>query len=219
MEKNTIKNKLSMFFNDIFKFPFYILTHPIKGFEDFKQEKKGKMYVAIFYLFMMVISAIVTATMSGFLISDPWEETFNIGRTTLLVVVPIILVTIGNWSITTLFDGKGNIKEIFMVIMYGLIPFIWVSIPVTILSNFLIREEIQFYFAMISIGTVLAAYKIFMGLLVIHEYTMLRTILTVIFTLVAVAVMIFIGILLLTIFQQVYGFIRALYDEIVLRLR
>jgi hypothetical protein len=213
------KNTIKTFFHDIFKFPFYILLHPIKGFEDLKVEKKGKLYVAFFYLFMMIMSVVVTETMIGFLIKSPWSDTFNLGRTALLVIVPIALATIGNWTVTTLLDGKGNMKEIFMVIMYGLIPYIWISIPITLISNFLIREEIQFYYAIMSIGVFLSGYKIFMGLLVIHEYSLIKTILTVIFTAVAVAIMIFIGLLLVTIFQQVYGFLKSLYDELVLRVR
>lgn len=219
MKFSVIKDKVNTFFNDVFKFPFYILLHPIKGFDEFKVEKKGKFYVAIFYLFMMILSAVITETMVGFLIKSPYKNTFNIVRTALLVVVPIVLATIGNWSVTTLLDGKGKIKEIFMTIMYGLIPTIWISIPVTLLSNFLIREEIQFYFALISIGTILSAYMIFMGLLVIHEFTLLKTLLTIIFTGIAVAVMIFIGILLLTIFQQIFGFVKAIYEELLLRVR
>ncbi|MGI6781324.1 MAG: YIP1 family protein [Acholeplasmataceae bacterium] len=219
MKVETVKNAIKTFFEDTFKFPLYILLHPIRGFEEFKQQKKGKLYVAIFYLFMMIMSVVITETMIGFLIKSPWSETFNLGRTALLVVVPIILATVGNWSVTTLLDGKGKMKEIFMTIMYGLIPYIWLSIPITIISNFLIREEIQLYYAVISIAGFLAGYKIFMGLLVIHEYSPLKTILTILFTAVAIAVMIFIGLLLLTIFQQVYTFLKSLYEELILRVR
>ena len=214
-----VKKGTKTFLQDAFVFPFYILLHPIKGFEEFKYEKKGKLYIAFFYLFMMILSSVMVETMSGFLIRPAWAETFNLGRTALLVIVPVFLVAIGNWSITTLFDGKGSVKEIFMVVMYGLIPYIWISIPMTLISNFLIRDEVQFYFALISIGGFLAGYKIFMGLLVIHEYTLLKTILTVISTIIAVAIIIFIGLLLLTIFQQVYAFIKAIYDELILRMR
>ena len=219
MQHEVEQSKFKKIIHDIFVFPFYILTHPIKGYEDFKLEKKGEMYVAIFYVFMMILSAVLTATARGFLVRDPWDETFNLGRTTLLVLAPIILFTIGNWSITTLFDGKGKIKEIFMVLMYGLIPYIWVSIPATLLSNFLVSDEVALYLSLFSVGTFLSAYMIFMGLLVTHEFGLLKTILTILATLIAVAVIIFIGVLILTIFQQLFVFLKALYEEITLRMR
>lgn len=219
MNKEMLLTKTKQFFHDAFVFPFYIIFHPIKGFDEFKTDKKGKMYIAIIYVLLMVLAVVMSITMAGFLITPPSAGTFNIFRTTLLVIVPVILAAVGNWSITTLFDGKGSLKEIFMVIGYGLIPYVWISIPATILSNFLVRNEIQFYYAIVSLASVFAGYKIFMGLLVIHEYGLLKTIITILITAVAAGVMIFIGVLLATIFQQVYGFIKALYDELVMRTR
>ncbi len=211
--------KIKIFFHDTFKFPFYILTHPIKGWEMFKEEKKGKLYVTIIYALLMILSSVLLQTSAGFLITPPRDDTFSLLRTSLLIIVPIILVSVGNWSITTLFDGKGKLHEIFMVVIYGLIPYIWLSIPAILVSNFLIVEETQFYFAVIGIGSVLAGYKIFTGLLVIHEYTVLRAILTILVTAIAAAVMIFIGLLILTLFQQLYSFFKSIYDELMLRIR
>lgn len=206
------------FLYDAFVFPVYILTHPIKGFEELKDENKGKLYISVFYSIMMILASVVVATKIGFLATGPQNVTFNLGKTALLVLIPLLLVTVGNWSITTLFEGKGNMKEIFMVITYGLIPYIWVIIPATLISNFLIQSEIQFYFTFIGIGTFFAAYLIFMGLLVIHEYGLFKTFLTIIFTIVAAAVIVFIGLLILTLFQQVYGFVKAVYEELILRM-
>lgn len=210
--------KTKKFFHEAVTFPLYILTHPFKGFEEFKEEKKGLPYIAIFYAFMMIISSIITSTMSGFLVAGPSDNTFNLGRTVLLVLVPIFLFAVGNWSITSLFDGKGKLYEILMVVCYGLIPFIWISIPSTLISNFLILEEVSFFQTVIVIGIVLSGYMIFMGLLVIHEYGLLKTIVTIIFTVVAIAVIVFIGILILTLFQQAYSFLDSVYKELILRL-
>jgi len=219
MHQEVRQSKFKRIIHDVFVFPFYILTHPFKGYEDFKFEKKGQMYVSVIYLVLMVLSAVLTATARGFLVRDPWDETFNLGRTALLIIAPIILFTVGNWSITTLFDGKGKLKEIFMVLMYGLIPYIWLSIPATLLSNFLVNDEVALYYSLLTVGTVLAAYMVFMGLLVTHEFGLLKTILTLLATLVAIAVIIFIGVLILTIFQQLYVFLKAIYEELTLRMR
>ena len=46
----------------------------------------------------------------------------------------------------------------------------------------------------------------FMGLLVIHEYGLLKTVLTVVFTIIAIAIIVFIGILMMTLVQQFISF-------------
>lgn len=203
--------------DDYIKFPLYIITHPIKGFEDLKFEQKGKMHVAIVYVLLLVVASAFRVTGSGFLVSAPFTGDFSIVRTFFLISVPVVLLAIGNWSITSLFDGKGNMSEIFKVICYAIIPLVWLGIPMTILSNFLIQEELAIYQAVNGIAIFFTGYMGLFGLLVIHEFGLLKTILTVVFTAVAVAVIIFIGLLILTLFQQLYGFIIQIYDELIIR--
>jgi len=202
---------------DFIKFPLYILTHPFKGYDDFKLEKKGKMHVAIIYLLLLVITNALSVTASGFLVSAPYVENFSITRTFFLIFVPVILLTIGNWSITSLFEGKGKMIEIFKVIAYAVIPLVWIGIPMVILSNFLIQEELSIYMAFNGISVFFTGYMAIFGLLVIHEYGLLKTLVTLFFTAIAVAVIIFIGLLILTLFQQLYGFIIQVYEEFIMR--
>lgn len=223
-DKTILKNKTSkildkvkMFLKDIFVTPFYILTHPIKGFEEFKTEGLRKRYVAIFYLIMMCITQIIAYNGKGFLVNNNNPQDYNAFRITLLVIVPVILLTIGNWAFTTLFDGKGKMEEIFSVITYSFAPFVWISLPNILVSNFLIIEEVGFYQAFNMIGIFLTGLMLFFGLLVIHEYGFLKSIVTLIFTIVAIGIIIFIVFLILTIFQQVYSFFESIIREFIMR--
>ncbi len=202
---------------DFFKFPLYILTHPFKGYEDFKYEKKGKYHVAVIYILLLVITNALKVTGSGFLVSEPFVGDFSIVKTFFLVATPIVLLTIGNWSITSLFDGKGNMGEIFKVLSYAIIPLVWLGIPMTIVSNFLIQEELAIYIAIGGLSVFLTGYLGLFGLLVVHEYGLLKTLVTILVSLIAVAVIIFIGLLILTLFQQLSGFISQVYDEFIIR--
>lgn len=208
---------LKNIWEDFFKFPLYLITHPFKGFEDFKFEKKGKMHVAIIYILLLVITSAIQITNSGFLVSEPFVGNFSIVRTFMLITVPILLITLGNWSITSLFEGKGNMAEIFKVISYAIIPLVWVGIPMAILSNFLIQEELAIYTSINSIGVLLTGYLGLFGLLVIHEYGLAKTLVTIVTTVVAVAIIIFVGILILTLFQQIFGFVDQIYNEFIMR--
>lgn len=212
------KGALSTFWQDAIVFPLHIISHPIQGWEEFKFEKKGKMYVAVFYLLMMVLVQSLNITASGFLINGNNTNDFNLVLTALLVIVPVIAIAVGNWSITALMDGKGKLKEIFMLICYALMPYVLLGIPLIIISNFLVQSELGFYNAMFTLGTILLIYMAFTGILVIHEYGLAKTIVTIILTVVAVAVIIFILLLLLTLFQTVSAFVKSVYEELILRL-
>ncbi|MDF2699012.1 MAG: Yip1 domain [Haloplasmataceae bacterium] len=217
LKKIDYKKTFVNILNDLFKVPFYILTHPIKGFSEFKSEKLRKSYVAIFYLVLMFLTLIISYNGNGFLVNQNNPENFNALRIILIVVVPVALITVGNWSITSLFDGKGTMIEIFSVICYSIAPFTWIMLPNIIYSNFLIIEEVGFYEAFQTIAIVLMCFMAFFGLLVIHEYGLLKTFVTLIATVIAIGVIIFIAFLFLTLFQQVYSFGYSVYREYVMR--
>jgi len=206
------------FLNDVFIFPMRLLSHPIKGFDELKNEKKGKMYVAIFYLFLMIVTQALLATNGGFLLGRPNDPNYNILLGALYVIVPVVLISVGNWSITALLSGKGKIKEIFMVTCYALAPYVLLMLPLIIISHFLTLEELSFYHALAALAVGLLIYLVFFGYMVIHEYGLLKNVITILLTFVALAVIIFIGILLLTLYQTVAGFIKAVYEEFIMRI-
>lgn len=202
---------------DLFKFPLYILTHPIDGFEEFKRYKRGKLYVAIIFIFLMAILSILDYYYTGFIVNPNNPNDLNSINEILYILTPVLLFSIGNWSITTLMDGKGTFKEIFMMTSYSLFPMIIIGYFLIIFSNVITIEEMEFYYILKGIGVILTGYMIFFGLIMIHEYTLLKAILTVIMTIVAMGVIIFISLLFFDLIQQVLGFVLSVYREIVLR--
>ncbi|MDD5183611.1 MAG: hypothetical protein PHU02_05555, partial [Bacilli bacterium] len=123
----------------------------------------------------------------------------------------------GNWSITTLFDGKGTIKEILMLISYSLFPMIITQFFALFLSNMIAQEEIGLYSLVLSVGVFATGYMVFVGLVSIHEYGVLKCIITIVFTIVAALVILFIALLGFDLFRKIYGFVYTIYREIALR--
>ena len=132
-------------------------------------------------------------------------------------VVPVVVIAISNWSVTTLLDGKGKMKEIFMMICYCLYPFIWANGLGILLSNILTQDEMAVYTLVIALGVALLLYMFFFGIISIHEYGLVKCILTILFTVVAALVVIFACLLFFDLFQRMYGFVYTIYEEITLR--
>jgi hypothetical protein len=206
-------NKLKQVYQDYYKFPAYILSHPIDGFDQLKRYKKGKLSVAITLLFMTCLLNVLTYQYSGFLVNNNNPQYLNSIREISIVVIAVLLVSVGNWSITTLLDGKGKFKEIFMMVCYSLFPLVLLGFPNILLSNIYTGKEVSFYYVLDTIAVVLLVFLIFMGFLVIHDYSVLRTVLTVVLTIVAISVILFICLLFFSLAQQMLGFIIGLYEE------
>lgn len=211
------KVAIKTFLYDCFVMPIYFLTHPIKGFDEFKREKTSKTYVAIFYLIMMIVTQIVMFNGSGFLINKNSPDDFNLLLTISLILFPVLLVTVGNWASTALMDGKGTMSDIFKIICYSFYPYVWLGLIGTILSNYITFDEIVFYNFIMTIGATLTGYMMFFGLMGIHEYGLLKNILMILFTILAIAVILFIMLLFLSLIQQVYSFLASIFEEFSMR--
>ena len=132
-------------------------------------------------------------------------------------VLPPIVLAVANWSVTTLLDGKGKMKEIFMMICYSLFPVTVFGFLNILLSNVMTLDEAQFITLINIIGWVLTGIMAFMGLVVIHEYGVGKTIWSIILTIVATLIIAFIALLVFDLVQQMYGFVYSLYKEITTR--
>ena len=203
--------------DDCIKLPAYILTHPLKGFEEFKRYKKGKMSVAILFVVLTIFVNILKFQYDGFLVNNNNIKDLNTFAQVAYVAGAVVVVTIGNWAVTTLFDGKGNMKEIFMMICYCLYPFIWANGLGIILSNILTEDEMAVYTLVIGLGVALLCYMFFFGVISIHEYGLVQCLLTILFTVVAVLIVLFAFLLFFDLFQRMYGFVYTIYREISLR--
>lgn len=202
---------------DCLKFPLYIICHPLKGFEEFKRYKKGKMSVALLFMIVAIFVNILKFQYDGFLVNNNNIKDLNSIAQIAYVVGAVAIVTVANWSVTTLFDGKGTMKDIFMMVCYCLYPFIWANALGILFSNILTQDEMAIYTLVVSLGIILMVYMFFFGIISIHEYGLVQCLLTILFTIVAALIVIFFCLLFFDLFQRMYGFIYTLYREITLR--
>lgn len=212
-----MKTKLKQIYNDYVRFPKYILFHPFDGYDDLKRYKKGKLSVAIVFIILYGYFQIFSYRNLGFLVNENNPLYLNSINEMFSVFLLIMLFSVGNWSVTTLMNGKGNYKEILMVTGYSLFPLLILGYPAVILSNFLTMEEMAFYSLIFNIGVVGTGFMLFMGILNIHHYGLFKTILAFIATAVSMLVMIFVGLLFFDLIQQIISFISSVYEEINLR--
>lgn len=211
------KSLWKKFVENFIKMPLRIMSHPIVGYTEFKEDKKGKLSVAIGMVLIYALLTIIRYNADGIVINSKDPTKFNSIQLLVYTVVPVIVLSVANWSITTLMNGKGNMKQIFTMGGYSYFPLIIFGIINVVLSNFLTVDEAQIITLLSVLGFVLMGYMIFMGLVVIHEYGVAKAVLTIGLTILATAVILFIALLIFDLSSQIYGFLYSLYKEIVSR--
>jgi hypothetical protein len=161
---------------------------------------------------------IVEYTYTGFIFNLVNPNTFRMFRSILVAVAPFLIFVVANWSITSLMDGKGKLKEIFMVVGYAFFPAVIIRIIAVFLSNYFTLDESFFYTGSIAFGFIMTFFLIFMGIRSIHEYSVFRTVSTFVLTFVSMSVLIFLGLLAVSLAQQIMVFMETVIKEIALRL-
>lgn len=212
-----MKETMKTIYENYLRFPLYILTHPFDGYEEFKRYKKGKMSVAIVFILLFTLLRILQIQYSGFVVNDSNPKDLNSIKEIFSAFLILGIFVIGNWSVTTLMEGKGNMKEILMVTGYSLLPMILIGFPAIFVSRLITVEEAGLYQLVITLSVIGTGWMLFMGMLNIHEYGLFKTIIAFIATLFSMLVMMFVGLLFFDLIQQFITFIRMIWQELMLR--
>ena len=208
------KKKIQVIRNPQLKLMFSTIIHPDDTFTTIKEKKQGSVGLCILTMVVFYVVTVSSTLFSGFLFSNYNVETFNSVLELIKSVGFICLFVLGNWMISTLMQGKGKAKEILIVTCYSLWPIIIEKILYIALSNVLLPTEGSFLGIFDTIATIYFVILMVMGLLKIHDYSFARFLGTTLLTFVAMAAIIFLGIMMIILVQQLYGFIVTLVTEI-----
>ncbi|UVI30230.1 Yip1 family protein [Paenibacillus spongiae] len=200
-----------------FKFPLRLITHPFEGFWDMKYEGKGRLSVSFAIVFLLTVVMILQKQFAGFLVNMNDPRYLNSIDELKFIVIPFVLWCVSNWSVTTLMEGEGRFKDIVMATAYSLVPMVLIYLPTTIVSNFMAQEETAFYYLLNSFALLWFVYLLFIGMMTVHQYTASRTVVTMLLTLIVMAIVVFLGMLMFSMIQQIIDFIVNLYTELVFR--
>lgn len=207
---------LSTLKEDLLKFPMFIVSHPFRGFDEMKTEKKGKNYVCFIILIAITFLNIMAYLYNGFIINKNNPNNFNSIFTILITIFPYFLFITANWSVTTLMNGSGKYKEIFQLNMYALYPSVFLNTIGIIVSNFAIEQEIPLVMFFFGLGLFTYCFLVFTGLVVVHDFGFGKAILALIATFISMGIMVFILMLLFSLVGEVYNFFSVVINEIIL---
>ncbi|WP_418041026.1 YIP1 family protein [Paenibacillus xylanilyticus] len=202
---------------DYIKFPLHLIFHPIDAYWDLKSDNRGRMLVAFLALALTIIMMTLQKQYAGFLVNFTDPRTINSIMEIATVAVPFFLWCIANWSVTTLMEGEGRFREIFLATGYSLIPVILIYAPMIVISRFMVQEETAFYYLFNSIAFFWFLLLLFIGTMTVHQYTVFKTIITMLLTLIVMGIIVFLGALVFSMLQQLYEFGYNIYRELIFR--
>ncbi len=212
------QNKSFAKYLDSLKFSLYCITHPIDGFWDLTHEKRGTYAAANTILFVTLLIRILKLKYTSFIFITVYWEDINIFLYLASILFPLALFVVGNWALTTLFDGKGRLGQVYMATCYGFTIYPVVQLPLMILSNFVTVDEREFYTVISALSLIYAALMIITAMGQIHEFKMGKNLLFMVATLFAMLVMVFILMLFFSMISQGVAYFISLGREFLFRI-
>ena len=205
------------FSKEKWRYLLYTMNHPMDGFYWIRHRDYGSVPIAILLVILFSLCFSLNRIGANFIVNDVEPTTVDSLEELSGILLLYALLCVANWSITCLMNGEGRMKDIAVAIGYGCAPLIPAFLLATAMSHFITEEEAAFYTMIIGLGIAYGAILVLIGIMQVHNYTLSKTLQTLLLTFVAVLIIIFVALLLADLIGQVINFIRSLYIEIIFR--
>ncbi|MBR3844834.1 MAG: hypothetical protein IKM39_04935, partial [Clostridia bacterium] len=129
-------DKHGTFLNQVL-YAFYIMIHPFDGFWDVKHEKRGSAKAGTVIVAILIVARVISKFFTNYLFNAAYGTKISIMSEVLIVVMPLLLWSLSNWCVTTLADGEGSMKDVYVFTCYALLPMAIFTLFNTILSHFI----------------------------------------------------------------------------------
>lgn len=206
-----LKKKRSL--KEEFMYGFHVMFHPFDGYWDIKHEYRASSKGATFILALTIVTYIYYSVGQSYIINPVPSDT-SVLMMVFSVLLPVLLWVIANWCFTTLFDGEGSVRDIYIATCYALFPLPAFFVITTLLSNVVTVDEASLLTMAMGIAFFWVGFLLFFGMMVIHDYTLFKNVLTTLASIVGMAFIMFIGVLFSSLLGKLVSFVYNIVIEL-----
>ena len=200
------------------RYALTVLRHPIDEFWEMKRSQKGNVFVAVLLVVLLFLATIFDRQARSFMHNPYYNTPLDVFYELRMMLIPGVLFVVANWSVTTLMNGKGTAKDVFIATCYSLQPLIVMHVVVPLLSYALSLDDAAYLTIVVAMGWIWFGLMLYIAIMQIHEYSFGKTFLTLIITAVAAIIIVLICMLFFSLIQELVGFVYSIYRELFLRI-
>lgn len=200
------------------RYALHVIVHPFDGFWDLTREHRGSMQAANFIVFLVMLTRILQLQYTSFLFMRVNWARINVFTECLSILLPIGIWCLANWSLTTLFEGKGRMRDIYIGTAYAMTPLVLIQLPLILLSNVITVEEGAFHAVLSSISLLWSGLLLICAMMMIHDYSLGKTLAFMVMSAFGILVIIFIMLIFFSLISDGIAYFVSLYKELSFRL-
>ncbi len=195
-------------------YAFKVARHPLDSYYDIRVGKKGTVLGASILYVLMFIAFMLYMLGKGFIYQYYDVQDLDISSIVVGFFAIIILFVICNYLVTSINDGQGSLKQVYMLVAYALLPLIIAFFGITAVSYFVTTNEAFFLSVGLVIGVVWTIILLYIGLQTVHNYTAGETIKSILLTFLLIFVVVVVIMIVTIMWDQVWTFLSTIGEEL-----
>ena len=191
-----------------------LVRHPIDGYYDLKKGKKGSVAAATILLATAFVFFIINTVFAGFIFNPIVANEAPLLMFSIIFLVPVFLFIIGNYMVSSINNGEGTLRNVYIMTGYSL-SFYILLMPVMFALSYMLTLNETVILTMLNTVTVgYTAVLFYLGIKEIHNYRVLEMIKNIFYTLFFMVMAIVVFAILHLLWGQVYQFVTGLFGEV-----
>lgn len=192
---------------------FRVMRHPLDSFYEIKKEHRATFLSAVILYLLLFFIYLNYNINKGFIYQFVAAEDMDLSAIVIGFFSVTLVLIISNYLDTSIHDGLGGLKQIFIMFVYSMGPIMLALVSTTILSFVLTYNEVFFLNLLMMVGVGWSFINVFLGMTEIHDYTARQTIKSLLMTVLFTVIIAVIIIILVMMWEQLYMFLEALIKE------
>ena len=194
----------------------YAFKHPIDNAYEIRKGHTGTYLSATILYAVAFLLIVLYQTASGFIFSVRARD-FSLLNVLLLFVGALGLFLISNYFISSINDGEGTFRSVYIAVAYSLAPALLIMPFVILFANVATIDETYLINTVIGVVLLLCGINIFLSIIEVHQYNVRQTIVNILLTLFFMAVIIFAVSIVYLLVKQIFDFVSSIFVEVNLR--
>lgn len=201
------------------KLALLMLFHPLDGFYSIKKgrDQRGLLPALVLFFLIMVVR-VFQIYLTHFPVATVSPEDVNLGSEVFKMITPLVSWIVACYMVTTILDGKMTLKEIFTATAYSMLPYIVLTIPITLVTNIMTATDIVFLNAMNTILWAWIGILFFTYVMEMNQYGFWRSVGVIFLSVIGILIIWATVGIIITLTNQFYQFVKELILEITIRI-
>ena len=191
--------------------------HPFDSYDEMKYKKLGSVKAAMGITVLFYAAAVLNVIGAGFLYTDTLLRNYNSLYTLGSTAGLLVLWSVCNWLVCSMFSGKGTLREVYTATAYALVPWVLFQLVRVLLTRFLPLSTSGLIGALTTVMLLYTFFLVAVATMKMHEYDFFQFLLTGLVTIFFMILVVFILFLCAILISQFFTFLVSVYEEVAYR--